>query len=153
MDLALRLELPPFSPAFVDRLTYLSHRVFGTEDADRIRWRLRHMPDVSVFVADDATRRSVGFKAGYAVSERKYYSWLGGVDPDWRRRGVADALMRRQHHWLAERGYGEVETAANQDNPAMTAVNLRHGFRVAGLRVNIDNTQILFLKTLRRDPG
>ena len=44
------------------------------------------MPEASVFCAR-AGAALVGFKAGYAVAERKYCSWLGAVHPQWRRQG------------------------------------------------------------------
>jgi predicted GNAT superfamily acetyltransferase len=105
------------------------------------------MPDVSVFLATSDSRL-VGFKAGYAVGERKYYSWLGGVHPDFRRRGIAAELMQRQHRWLAERGYAVVETAVEQENTAMAQANLRHGFSVCGVRTEPQRVQILFSKPL-----
>ncbi len=105
------------------------------------------MPDVSAFLAI-AAGRIVGFKIGYAMSQRKYYSWLGGVDPAFRRRGVASELMERQHRWIAMRGYTVVETSANQENVAMAQVNLRHGFSVCGMRVEAARTQVLYSKSL-----
>ena len=141
------LALPPFDDALVATIYRISRDVFGSAEEHRIRWRLEHMPDASVFTVLDGAD-VVAFKAGYAVSDTKYYSWLSGVLPDYRRRGLASTLMERQHAWLAGRGYVLVETAANQENTAMAAVNLKHGFTIAGVRRNPDNTQILFLKPL-----
>ena len=104
------------------------------------------MPDVSAFLAI-AAGRIVGYKVGYAKSQRKYYSWLGGIDPAFRRRGIASELMQRQHEWVAARGYAAVETAANQDNVAMAQVNLRHGFSVCGVHVEATRTQVLYSKS------
>jgi RimJ/RimL family protein N-acetyltransferase len=66
-----------------------------------------------------------------------------------RRRGIAAQLMVLQHAWLVERGYSVVETATNQENHAMTQVNLRHGFSICGVRSEPNRTQILFSKVLR----
>ena len=74
------------------------------------------MPVFSCFCAEDSGR-IVGFKAGYALKAGHYYRWLGGVDPEYRRQGIANELMLRQHSWLKEQGYGVVETGAVQDNP------------------------------------
>ena len=96
-----------------------------------------------------AVGRLVGFKAGYATGRHRYYSWLGGEQADFRRRGIAAALMRRQHAWLRERGFETVETAANQDNLPMIGANLEHGFTVCGLRQKAGRVQVLFSKDLR----
>lgn len=145
--LSHHIILPPFDDGLPDAVSRICEAVFGSAEPHRIRWRLTHMPDASVLAVRDG-EQMVAFKAGYAVSDTKYYSWLGGVLPDYRRRGLASALMERQHAWLRARGYGMVETATNQDNRAMAAANLKHGFLIAGTRRNPDNTQILFLKAL-----
>lgn len=56
--------------------------------------------------------------------------------------------MERQHAWLEARGYAMVETATNQENRAMAAANLKHGFLIARMRRYPDNTQLLFLEVL-----
>jgi ribosomal protein S18 acetylase RimI-like enzyme len=147
MQVAFGVELPPFDSGVVERLVALGAAVFGRSDPNYVVWRLTHMPDVSVFCAS-VDSRLVAFKAGYAVGERKYYSWLGGVHPDLRGQGIASALMDRQHRWLAERGYAVVETAVDQENTAMAQANLRHGFSVCGVRTEPQRVQILFSKAL-----
>lgn len=147
MPVEFSLHLAPFEAHFVDALARLGESVFGTPKAD-LAWRLERMPLASVACASDAGRL-VGFKAGYATSRTRYYSWLGGVHPDSRRRGIAAELMRHQHAWLREHGFEVVETATNQDNLAMTQANLRHGFAICGLKHKSGRVQILFSKELR----
>lgn len=147
MEIEYGLHLPPFDPGLIDQLDALCTRVFGPSEID-LAWRLSQMPDASAFCAASAGR-FIGFKIGYAMSQRKYYSWLGGVDPEFRRRGIASELMERQHDWLAQRGYSIVETAANQGNVAMAQANLRHGFSVCGCRSEPPRVQILFSRALR----
>ena len=50
-------------------------------------------------------QRACAYKIGYAMTQTKYYSWLGGVRPDQRRQGLASELMERQHNWAAAQGY------------------------------------------------
>ena len=146
-DITYRLDLPPFAAAVVEELEALNAAVFSTVAPQYVSWRMSSMPDVSAFLAI-ASGRIVGFKVGYAMSQRKYYSWLGGVDPAFRRHGIASALMQRQHEWIAVRGYTVVETSANQENTAMAQANLRHGFSVCGMRVEAARTQVLYSKSL-----
>ena len=148
MDIEFGLHLPPFASGLIEELVALSLRVFGQLAPRYVTWRLAHMPDVSAFCATSAGQL-VGFKAGYAMTELKYYSWLGGVHPDFRRRGIASELMERQHRWLVQRGYAMVETAVNQENLAMAQANLRHGFSVCGVRTDPQRIQILYSKVLR----
>lgn len=147
MNIEFGLHLPPFDSGLIEELVALSLRVFGQLEPRYITWRLAHMPDVSVFYATSAGQL-VGFKAGYAMTERKYYSWLGGVHPDFRRRRIASELIDRQHRWLVQRGYAIVETAVNRENLAMAQANLRHGFSVCGIRTDPQRTQILYSKVL-----
>lgn len=88
----------------------------------------------------------VGFKIGYRDSPYDFYSWLGGVDPDFRRRGIADELMVRQHRWAATRDYKTVVTETKNQFKAMIIVNLRHGFDVIGSYTDHKGEPKLILK-------
>lgn len=147
MEIEYDLALPPFDAGTIEALVALSGDVFGQRNPEYLTWRISHMPDVSMFHAAHGGAM-VGFKLGYAMTQRKYYSWLGGVRSDLRGQGIASQLMVRQHEWLAERGYTLIETAIDQDNHAMARANQRHGFSVCGMRVEPSRTQILFLKSL-----
>lgn len=147
MNAEYTLERPPYSDAFADALITLASSVFARAEPEYIRWRIASMPDFTMFCAWH-DRRLIAFKAGYALTQTKYYSWLGGVHPDFRRQAIAAQLMERQHAWLAEHGYTAVETGVNQNNQAMAQVNLRHGFIISGVRAEPHRTQILFFKSL-----
>ena len=141
------LELSPHSPDLIEALVALGGVVFEQVEPAHVEWRLTHMPEVSTFAAYCGARM-VAFKSGYALSEDRYYSWLGGVHPDFRNRGIASELMERQHRWLRELGYATIETAANQANRAMSRLNLAHGFTVCGLRTDPGRVQVLYSKSL-----
>lgn len=110
-------------------------RIFGeTADKDWLasrRWRLENMPDVTVFV-EERDSRLIGYKAGYAMTDTRYYSWLGGVDPAFRRQGIARRLMHRQHEWLGRSRFRLIETHVAQDNKAMVRLNLDSGLDITG---------------------
>lgn len=41
--------------------------------------------------------KQVGFKLGYVIpGTRTFFSWLGGVHPDYRRRGIGQQLLEQQ---------------------------------------------------------
>lgn len=148
MDIDVGLELPPYDPGFVEKVVELSCLVFGDTKPDYVTWRLHNMPNVSAFVAE-VDGALVAFKIGYAMTQTKYYSWLGSVHPDQRRRGLAAALMVRQHQWAAAQGYAYIETAADQENTPMAKLNLEHGFTACGVRAEPERVQVLYLKDLR----
>ncbi len=54
--------------------------------------KIRHCPAPLILIAK-ANQQLAGFKLGYSLSESKFYSWLGGVLPQYRRQRLAQALM------------------------------------------------------------
>ena len=102
--------------------------------------------------ATDATEAEndqiIGFKIAYATRSRRLYSWLGGVLPDHRRRGVGKALMDFQHAWAKERGYLNVETGTIRNNVPMMMLNFRCGFEIIGTYARGGKTRVLLAKRL-----
>lgn len=76
--------------------------------------------------------RVVGCKLGYERKPGHYYSWLGGVHPDFRGQGIATELMVRQHDWCRQQGYQAVRTQTYNQWRSMLLLNLRHGFDITG---------------------
>jgi len=76
--------------------------------------------------------RLIGGKLGYERKPGHYYSWLGGVHPDFRSQGIAAELMRQQHAWCVAQGYRRIRTQTYNRWRAMLLLNLRHGFDITG---------------------
>ncbi|MBZ0136550.1 MAG: GNAT family N-acetyltransferase [Planctomycetes bacterium] len=97
----------------------------------------------------------VAYKLGYRTGNRRecFYSWLGGVHPNHRRKGLARVLTRIQHTWAAERGFTYMETHTWGDNPGMMILNLQEGFVAAGALSAVDRpgARIIMRKLLRRN--
>ena len=147
MTIVYSLHQAPFDAALLDEVTLLARAVFKEPSLD-LAWRLSVMPHATAVLAR-SQGRLVGFKLGYAMTESKYYSWLGGVDLSARGSGVARQLMRHQHRWLREMGCAQVETATDQGNVTMARVNLQEGFTVSGSRSMPGRLQVLYLKLLK----
>ena len=81
--------------------------------------------------------RAVGFKVGYAESATTFYSAKGGVLDEWRRAGVARALLDRMEDEARRMGYGRLayDTFPNK-HPGMTALGLAAGYTVAAAGYN-----------------
>lgn len=147
MQLLLRQR--SFSSDFVDRVAACADTVFSSPSAERdeMVWRLENMPDAVVHYAEEDDRL-IGFKIAYATRSRRLYSWLGGVLPDYRRRGVGKALMEFQHAWAKERGYLNVETGTIRNNVPMMMLNLRCGFEIIGTYARAGKSRVLMSKRL-----
>lgn len=74
----------------------------------------------------------VGFKIGYALQADLFYSWIGGVVPAWRGRGIAQALMDAQQRWADAQGFAAIEVKSSARFPAMLALLERNGYRRLG---------------------
>lgn len=71
----------------------------------------------------------VGFKVGYQRDpDGSFYSWMGGVVPDARGRGVALALQKEQHEWARVQGYHTIRFKTRNRHKAMLHFALKHGF-------------------------
>lgn len=136
----------PFEDVFIDDLHGLAKSIFGSVERSELAWKLSRMPDVSVHFARGD--RMVGFKIGYAVGPARYYSWLGGVDPDHRRRGIALRMLEDQHSWARAHRYTSIETSLVPTNTAMLTLNLRVGFQVIGMYTRDEMPRVTLLKRL-----
>jgi len=74
----------------------------------------------------------IGYKIGYPLMEDQntFYSWLGGVDPNYRKQGIASMLMDIQHQHLRQTGYHKVQTKTMNRWRNMLLLNIRYGFDI-----------------------
>lgn len=126
-------------------LAPIASAAFDSSDAAYIPDRLRLAIDPELWIAE-AGETPVGFKLGYRRGPDLFYSWLGGVLPAWQRRGIASALMARQHAALPMLGYRAVETRARAANNAMLILNLRHGFTIVGHEIDARGFAVVTLR-------
>jgi GNAT superfamily N-acetyltransferase len=110
-------------------LQELYNAVFDTSNS-----RLEEPPSIKGFYAWVAYSGDcpVGFKTGYELKPCKYYSWLGGVHPDYRNKGIAGKLMELQHEWCVMNGYRTIQTKTKNKWKSMLILNLKHGFDIIG---------------------
>lgn len=83
----------------------------NSDDGDLIE-NMKQKPNLLVVFAKIKTQ-VVGYKIGYELDDYIFYSWLGGVDENYRNRGIASKLMEMQHEILREKGYRIVRTKTN----------------------------------------
>jgi GNAT superfamily N-acetyltransferase len=134
--------------ALAPELLALSQRAFPGFDAAYLEGRLRHVDRPCVVLARAADGALIGFKLGYRRGTDLFYSWLGAVDPAWRRGGIARGLMDLQHDWAGREGYRFIETRTRASNQPMIILNLRSGFRIVGVETDRHGEIVV---TQRRD--
>lgn len=88
--------------------------------------------NLSLAIAFDA-ETPCGYKLGYEYSREIFFSLSGGVVPLYRRKGIATALMLRQHEELKKMGYSFVRTHTKNKYKDMLILNIKNGFEVTGV--------------------
>jgi len=89
--------------------------------------RVKGIPHVILLAQID--NEVAGFKIGYE-REGYWYSWLGGVHPDFRRRGVARALADAQDEWARQKGYPHVTFKTLNRLRSMLKFAIERGFNI-----------------------
>lgn len=117
--------------AILESLLELHDRVFGTGQSQLLLQEAAGRPRLLTIVAL-RDGRVVGYKIGYERKPGHFYSWVGAVAPEFRRRGIGSELMRRQHTWCRARGYRTIRTKTKNKWKDMIILNLRHGFDIIG---------------------
>ncbi len=113
----------------------LHDSIFTTQNSDSIREELSSRLQFLILVAVH-NNRVIGYKIGYQDRKNRFYSWLGGVYPEYRDQGIASELMHRQHEWCKNQGYAVVRTLTKNKWRNMLILNLRHGFDVVGTYID-----------------
>lgn len=92
----------------------------------------------------------LGFKLGYAIDDTQFYSWLGGVLPQARSRGVAQSLLEAQESWAQQQGFHTIRVKSRNRFPAMLRLLVRNGYAIDGVTPaeDLQWTKIHFVKSL-----
>ncbi len=111
------------------------------------RKRLKDVPHLILAAFSEA--KAVGFKVGYE-RDGAFYSWMGGVLPDWRRHGVAQKLAQSQEDWARKNGYDIIRFKTRNRHKAMLIFALKNGFHITGFekKGTIPDWRILLEKPL-----
>ncbi|MCH7324032.1 GNAT family N-acetyltransferase [Solibacillus sp. MA9] len=110
--------------------------------------KLQHKQNLLAILAMDGSRVA-GFKLGYEHPDGVFYSWLGGVHPNYQKQGIAATCMEMQHSWCKQQGYTRVRTYGRNEKKAMLIVNIKAGFDIVKTFVDDKGRQkIVFEKEL-----
>ena len=124
----------------------LYRRIFGDEPGPAEEDRLDHALGLHLLLARNDGGQPVGFKLGYRERPGRFYSWLGGVLPEYRGQGLARLLMDRQHAYCRDQGYRFIRTQTRNRWRQMLILNLKAGFDVIGTQTNRKGEVIIVLE-------
>jgi len=76
-------------------------------------------------------KKQVGFKLGYVIpGTRTFFSWLGGVHPDHRQRGIGQQLMECQEFLAQETGIETIYFTSFDRFRAMINLGKKNGYEL-----------------------
>lgn len=128
------LEIQAFmkvSAAEIDIIAGLMEKAFGQWDEKWFQGTFKNHTDYYLQLAY-VEGTPVAFKLGYKLNEREFYSWLGGVVPEFRGLGIASDLMTAQHEWARTQGFKRLQTKTQNRFREMLLLNIRSGFNIIG---------------------
>ncbi len=130
------------------RLLKIYSEVFKNADIDFFKERINKIPKVTSALAYDK-RQLIGFKIGYPYNEDTFYSWVGGVLPNYRHQGIANNLAEHQELAANSQGFRKLRTNSMNQFKPMMILNLKRGFDIVKFYTNSKKqTKIVFEKHL-----
>lgn len=92
-----------------------------------------------------------GYKIGYQLTNKEFYSWLGAVSPDCRKLGIASALRKYQENWVLNSGYSLIRVKSMNRFSAMLHLLIASDYKISGYEDNgsIESSKIHFIKELK----
>ena len=83
----------------------------------------------------------IAFKIGYhRYSDGSFYSWMGGVIPNYRRKGIANNLADHQETWAKKKGYNSIKLQTRSKHNAMLALAINRGFQITNRNEKTSNS-------------
>lgn len=107
---------------------------------------------ISLILIASVNGTDVAFKVGYQVSDNEFYSWIGAVLPQYRKLGVAQALLSQQEAWVKKHvGLCYIRVKSMNQFPAMMSLLINNGYQIHGYEDNgnITSSKVLFIKQLQ----
>lgn len=99
--------------------------------------RLSNKPMLALFIKVEG--EVAGFKLGYEQTDDRFYSWLGGVLPEFRGLGLAQQLLQVQESWAKQQGYQHIEVKTLNRFSSMLKMLISNQYQITELKQDIDN--------------
>lgn len=111
--------------------------------------KIEGSPNLVLLAQLDA--KTVACKVGYdKYKDGSFYSWLGGVIPEFRTEGIARKLANAQESWARKRGYKSIKFKTLNRHKAMIIFAVKNGFEIYNLKPKdeLENYRIEMIKDL-----
>lgn len=120
----------------------------GRNTQQKLTQRLSDLPHLILIAKVDGAL--AGYKLGYQLNEREFYSWLGGVLPQYRQQGIATALRLHQEAWAKQSGYRSIQVKSMNRYPNMLHLLISSDYQIVGYEQGPSQAsgKILFSKQL-----
>ena len=94
-------------------------------------------------------QRPIGFKLGYVIPDTlTFFSWLGGVHPDYRRQGIARELLLQQEMAAREMGLNKIYFTTFAKFPAMIELGIKYGYELVQSELDGEEMKFWYEKRL-----
>ena len=89
--------------------------------------------------------QAVGFFVGFELKPQVFFIWLFGVQPDFRRQGIATQLLEAAQAWAKDHGYDYIRLEChNQVRPTLHTA-IAQGYDIVGIRWDHDRAANLVI--------
>lgn len=118
-------------PGTIEEVVALSQQIpefdnpYGHEE-----YQSRLRDTVHLIQIAEVEGEAAGFKVGYQLESGVFYSWMGGIHPDFRALGLASQMLKAQEQWASEQGYHSLKVKSRNRYATMVAMLLRHGYQI-----------------------
>lgn len=134
----------------IDQVIALSNAIPSFEGPpERAEYEKRLTGVPHLILVAYAEGQAVGFKVGYQRSGY-FYSWMGGVLPNFRRLGIAKALADYQEGWAKQNKYFSITFKTRNQHKTMLLFALKNGFDIIAFeeKESVATNRIWLRKTL-----
>jgi ribosomal protein S18 acetylase RimI-like enzyme len=103
-----------------------------------------------IFLVAKVDGKVVGFKFGYFQSPTEFFSWLGGVVPEFRRKQIAKKLAEEMEKRVREKGVKFIRMMTLNKFRNMLLFSISNGFKITGKKSGetVDENKIYLSKKL-----
>ena len=141
-------------PEDVPLITQMYNRIYRpSRNEDFFKRRFRGRYNILMLLAT-LDQLPVGFFVGFELKPSVFFAWLYGVDPEFRRQGVATQLMDAVHAWAESHQYAVIRFECHNQHRPMLHLAISQEYDVVGLRWDADREQnlVIFEKVLSHEP-
>ena len=138
------------SKELLDEILEVYKSIFDDYKLDFFKSRIHEKEDLLIILCYTSDQL-VGFKIGYRYNETTFYSWVGGVLPSFRQKGIAKQLAKLQEQNVIAKSYSKMRTKSMNRFKPMMILNLKNGFYIAQVYTNdVGQTKVVFEKPLKQ---